>query len=248
MFGRAPGHKSHRFREVAWCSSGALRGFVAESMQMARPVRVRNLARSLGVEEDDLLLWLEEHAPGSGEWHPASYLPPEIAARAQQALHRPAPPPEPVERRCQGCMRYPARAGVKLVPTESDADCAVCRGSVNKRACLTLVDAFRARQLRRLLVVGGGPGTAEELRALLGDLIDVRIVDGESYRNATQAEAELRWADVVAVWSSTILPHKVSKLYTDPREFRDKLVTVPRRGVAALCQTVTDKVTSRPRP
>lgn len=214
---------------------------------MARPIRVRNLARTLGIEEDDLLLWLEEHEPGPGEWHPASFIPPETAARAQQALGRPAPaapPPERVEPRCAGCMRYPARPGVRLAPAASEADCAVCGGSVNRRAALTLVDAFRAKSIRRLLVVGGGPGTAEELRTLLGHQIDVRIVDGESYRNATQAEAELRWADVVAVWSSTILPHKVSKLYTDPREHRDKLVTVPRRGVAALCQIVADKVSS----
>jgi hypothetical protein len=213
---------------------------------MSRPVRARNLARSLGLDEDDLLLWLEEHAPGGADWHPASFVPTEIAERAQQALGRPVPPPEPIEPRCAACMRFPARPGVRLVPAKDDAACVACGGSVNRRAALSLIEAFRSRKLGRLLVVGGGPGTAEELRALLNRDIDVRIVDGESYRNATQAEAELRWADVVAVWSSTILPHKVSKLYTDTREFRDKLVTVPRRGVAALCQMVVDKLAAAP--
>ncbi|MCC6558495.1 MAG: hypothetical protein IT372_36620 [Polyangiaceae bacterium] len=208
---------------------------------MSRPTRVRNLSRSLGVAEDDLILWLEEHAPAAGEWHPADFLPQEIADRAQAALGRPAPRPEPVERRCAECAHRPAAPGVRIVPASADATCSACGGSVNKRAALDLVEAFRARGLRRLLVVGGGPGTAEDLRALLGD-IDVRIVDGESHRNATQADSEIRWADVIAVWSSTILPHKVSKLYTDHRGGRDKLVTVPRRGVAALCKAVTDKV------
>ncbi len=188
-----------------------------------------------------------EHAPASsGEWHAADFVPQEIAGRATQALEKPAPPPEPVEARCDECMHYPAPAGVRLVPATGEMACAACGGSVNKRAALSLVETFRAHNLNRLLVVGGGPGTAEELRALLDGPIEVRIVDGESYRNATQAEAELRWADVVAVWSSTILPHKVSKLYTDAREFRDKLVTVPRRGVAALCQIVADKVATSP--
>lgn len=214
---------------------------------MSRPVRVRNLARSLGLEEDDLLLWLMEYAPASnGDWHAADFVPQDIAQRATQALEKPAPPPEPVEPRCEECMHYPVAEGVRLVPAAAGVICAACGGSVNKRAALLLVEAFRAHRKSRLLVVGGGPGTAEELRALLDGQIDVRIVDGESYRNATQAEAELRWADVVAVWSSTILPHKVSKLYTDAREFRDKLVTVPRRGVAALCQIVADKVTAAP--
>ncbi|WP_237245186.1 hypothetical protein [Sorangium cellulosum] len=88
-----------------------------------------------------------------------------------------------------------------------------------------------------------GPGTAEDLRRLLAGEVDIRIVDGEGHRNAAKADADLRWADVVAVWSSTILSHKVSKLYTDRRDaFGDKLVTVPRRGVAALCMAVIEKV------
>lgn len=175
--------------------------------------------------------------------HPADFVPPVVAERAQQVLGRPAPAPMPLEARCEECSRYPTASGAKLIPANAGAACAICHGSVNKRAAMDLVEAFRARGLRRLLVVGGGPGTAEDLHALLDGEIEVRIVDGEAHRNATQADSELRWADVVAVWSSTILPHKVSKLYTDHRaELRGKLVTVPRRGVAALCKSVTDKV------
>jgi hypothetical protein len=215
---------------------------------MARPIRVRNLARSLRVADDDVLFWLEENAPAAGVQHPAAFVPVDLMERIQQALRRSEPAPVPVEARCAECMRYPAAPGVRLVEANAEAACAVCGGSVNKRAAMDLIEAFRARGLRRLLVVGGGPGTAEDLRALLSGEIEVRIVDGESHRNATQADSELRWADVVAVWSSTILPHKVSKLYTDHRaEIRDKLVTVPRRGVAALCRVVTDKVTGATR-
>jgi len=218
---------------------------MCQSRHVSRAVRVRNLARSLGVEEDDLLLWLMENAPmASGEWHPATFVPQEIVEPATLALEKPAPPPEVTEARCDECARYPVPEGARVVPATAAVACASCGGSVNKRAAMELVDTFRQHQLHRLLVVGGGPGTAEELRALLDGQIDVRIVDGESHRNATQADAELRWADVVVVWSSTILPHKVSKLYTDAREFRDKLVTVPRRGVAALCQTVVEKISA----
>ncbi|WP_437877559.1 hypothetical protein [Sorangium sp. So ce513] len=166
--------------------------------------------------------------------------------RAQQALARSPPPPpapEPVERRCAECAKLPVKAGVRVVEAGPDAVCDMCGSSANKRAALAMIEAFRARGLRRLLVVGGGPGTAEDLRQLLAGEVDIRIVDGEGHRNAAKAEADLRWADVVAVWSSTILSHKVSKLYTDRRDaFRDKLVTVPRRGVAALCMAVAEKV------
>ncbi|WP_234023536.1 hypothetical protein [Sorangium cellulosum] len=178
--------------------------------------------------------------------HPADFLPADVAERAQQALGRAqpeAPAPEPVERRCAECMKLPAKGGLRVVEADADAVCDMCGSSANKRAALAMIGAFHARGLKRLLVVGGGPGTAEDLRHLLAGEVDIRIVDGEGHRNAAKADADLRWADVVAVWSSTILSHKVSKLYTDQRaSFRDKLVTVPRRGVAALCTAVAEKV------
>ncbi|WP_437652393.1 hypothetical protein [Sorangium sp. So ce1182] len=209
---------------------------------------MRNLARSLNVSETDLLVWLAENAPTAEFRHPADFLPADVVERAQQALGRsppPAPDPEPIERRCAECMKLPARAAVRVVEVGTDAVCDMCGSSANKRAALAMIEAFRARGLRRLLVVGGGPGTAEDLRQLLSGEVDIRIVDGEGHRNATKADADLRWADVVAVWSSTILSHKVSKLYTDQRAtFREKLVTVPRRGVAALCMAVADKVST----
>jgi hypothetical protein len=209
--------------------------------------RIRNLARSLAVPEDDLILWLLEHAPELGDPHPADFLPPEVEARARAALTRPAAPAAPVERRCAACMEAPVPAGVEVVLAEGVIPCDHCGGSVNKREALALIDAFAARGFSRLLVVGGGPGTAEELTHLLGDAIELRIVDGESHRNATQAESELAWADVVAIWGSTILPHKVSKLYTDRRiDYRGKLCTVTRRGAAALCKTVVEKVKGEP--
>jgi hypothetical protein len=209
-------------------------------------IRIRNLARSLDLPEDDLLLWLLEHAPELGNPHPADFLLPEIEARARAALAKPrtlSAPGLTVERRCPPCMDAPVRADVRIVPAEGAVPCDHCGDSVNKREALGLIATFVERGLSRLLVVGGGPGTAEELKNLLGGAIELQIVDGETHRNATQAAAELAWADVVVIWSSTILPHKVSKLYTDRRaEYRDKLVTVTRRGAAALCRTVVDKV------
>lgn len=213
---------------------------------MTRSVRVRNLSKSLGISDTELLLWLAENAPVAAVQHPADFVPAPVAEQAQQALGRAAQqaaPSGPVERRCSECIKTPAPAGVRVIEADSEAACDVCGNSANKRAAIAMIAAFRARGLKRLLVIGGGPGTAEGLRQLLAGEVDIRIVDGEGHRNAAKADADLRWADVVAVWSSTILSHKVSKLYTDQRAaFRDKLVTVPRRGIAALCKAVADKV------
>jgi hypothetical protein len=207
--------------------------------------RIRNVARSLGIEDDDALLWLMEHAPELGDVHPADFIPADVEDRIRVALARPPAPKEVVERRCSDCLAAPPHTpGARIV---EGTPCARCGDSVNKRGALALVEAFAERGLRRLLVVGGGPGTAEELRTLLGDSIQLRIIDGEEHRDASQAESELAWADVAAIWGSTILPHKVSKLYTDRRaDYREKLVTVTRRGAAALCTAVIDRVKGEP--
>ena len=212
--------------------------------------RIRNLARSLDLPEDDLVLWLLVHEPQLGERHPADFVSPEIEAKIRAAYAKQAPAAaqprdeKRAERRCAACLDAGSE-GDGAVPAASGAPCDRCGDSVNKRAALGLIEAFNRRGLRRLLVVGGGPGTATELRQLLDDAIELRIVDGESYRDATQAGSELAWADIVAIWASTILPHKISKLYTDRRaDFRDKLITVTRRGTAALCMAVVEKVSA----
>jgi len=209
--------------------------------RISSPIRARALARRIGVPEDDVLLWLLEHAEGSfgpqGP-HAADFLQPDLAERAWKSLSAPMAPPVPTL--CQDCLPS-LPAGPGAVRVSASADCSRCGGSINAREAAALAEAFAVYGMRRLLVVGGGPGTLEEIRVLLGDAIDVRVVEGEPNRHGDRAEADLRWADVAVIWGSTILPHRVSKLYTDRREFSGKTITVPVRGVAALCRAVADK-------
>ena len=51
----------------------------------------------------------------------------------------------------------------------------------------------------------------------------------------TEPKGDLEWADLVLIWGSSELGHKVSLLYTaGPQALRHKVLTVARRGVAAL--------------
>jgi hypothetical protein len=179
-------------------------------------VRLRVLARDLGASVDDLALAAIDVEPDRDRvLTGADFIPPELA----EALRG----------------RFTVAAAAPIEEDEAPT-------SSNAVAAASLVACFERHGLRRLLVVGGGPGTAKALRELLGT-IQLRIIDGEEHRDASQAESELAWADVVAIWGGTILPHKVSKLYTDRRvTYRDKLVTVTRRGVAALCDAVVEHV------
>ncbi len=208
---------------------------------MARAVRVRNLAREIGVSADDLLLWLIDQ--GAETAHEADFVPADIAVRAREAFaSRARARPAATLARCALCLAAPAPGGRAVRAVADPALCERCGGSTNRRSAAALLDAFERRGLTRLLVVGGGPGTADELRRLL-DGLEVRVVDGTAHNNIASARADLGWSDIAVVWGSTILAHKVSKLYTDQRaEFAGKLVVVPRRGVAALCETVVERL------
>lgn len=213
---------------------------------VARAIRLRNLARELDVGPDDLVLWLLEHRPELGELHHAAFVTADVQAGVRAAFVRPEPLADPVEQRCADCIDAPATPGRRVVAAPPTIVCERCGGSVNRRESLALIEAFTARRLHKLLVVGGGPGTVEGLRSLLDGAIELRVVDGEITRNAAQAESELRWADVVVIWASTILPHKISNLYTDKRDrYGAKIVVAHRRGAAALCRTVVEHLERR---
>lgn len=146
------------------------------------------------------------------------------------------------------CARATCREAVEasaktLVQVERTTDCSVCGGSENKAAVDRAVAALTVNRVRRVVVVGGAPGTHRELAGLVGDRLELRIVDGTERRTGREAKADLAWADLVVIWGGTELDHMVSKLYTEARARR--VVTCPRRGVAALASTLIDSLRRR---
>lgn len=146
-------------------------------------------------------------------------------------------------RLCAACAERAPRDGRRRIVVPP-AVCPRCGGSNNRRALRDLVDACAAAGVRRLVVVGGSPALRKELRAELGDALDLRLVDGVERRTKREAQGDLDWADVVLVWGSSILGHKVSTLYT-----RDgggtPVVTVPRRSIEALAGEVVRHLAGR---
>lgn len=114
--------------------------------------------------------------------------------------------------------------------------CEFCGGSTNRSAWERALAAMARREWRRLVVVGGSPPLHTELRAIIGDRIELRLVDGTARRTAHDAAHDLAWADRIVVWGATLLDHKVSQLYTDRRS--PKVVSVARRGLGALAETI----------
>lgn len=139
------------------------------------------------------------------------------------------------------CTRAPCRAAAvgtdrAVLDAARPTACEVCGGSANAAEIGKAIAALVAGGLRRIVVVGGSPSTREELRGLIADRLELRLVSGTDRRTGGDAKADLRWADLVVIWGSTELDHKISRLYTSASQGR--VVTCARRGIAALAETL----------
>ena len=137
------------------------------------------------------------------------------------------------------CVTAAARlnAGARPVETEPAA-CAICGGSENRRAATRLAASARGGRRPRLVVVGGSPEARTQLVTLARGVADLRLVDGLGRATEDHARTDIAWADVVLIWGSTQLDHKVSNHYSRAAS----AITVPRRGVAALLDAAADRL------
>lgn len=163
--------------------------------------------------------------------------------RARQVLH------EQLARSCGAAECEGAANGREVVRVPREW-CEVCGGSRNRRAGQAARQAMLATGTRRVLVLGGTPATLRGLQECLqGGAVEVRGIDGTAgVRPTATVEADLAWADVLVVWASTPLPHKVSVPYTTRARGRLPTITVPRRGVEAVCQELLRWLERHQRP
>jgi len=146
---------------------------------------------------------------------------------------------------CSAC-REAGLAGTDLLAAAIVAgpgdDCAICGGSANRRGALLFLRACAAADYRRVVVVGGSDDIRRELPLLLGDGLDVRVIEGTVARPRRDAQRDIDGADVVLLLGSTELDHTVSAVYASP-----KTVATNQRGIGALLTEAAGKIRDRAR-
>ena len=143
--------------------------------------------------------------------------------------------------RCPACVE--AGLGGELadpVVAGTGDRCRVCEGSANRRGAIAFADACERAGLRRVIVVGGSPDIRRELPGLLGDRLDLRVVDGTVARPGRDVQRELDGADLVVLLGSTELNHTVSATWAGP-----KTVATQTRGIGAFLLEAAAKVADR---
>jgi hypothetical protein len=94
-----------------------------------------------------------------------------------------------------------------------------------------MLDAFARTGWTRLCIVGGSPSTREDVQRRIGQRLELRLIDGTRARNQADADADCAWANLVVLWGSTELAHKVSERYKG-----NNVIICPRRGLAELAR------------
>ena len=114
--------------------------------------------------------------------------------------------------------------------------CEMCGGSTNRSALERMAQTLKAAGMGRVLVVGGTEAQAREIRQNTPDSVEWRFVTTQTSRDARYYRGDRDWADVIVIWASTPLPHKVSRHFEGKGDSRR--ISVTRRGVAALADEV----------
>lgn len=138
------------------------------------------------------------------------------------------------------CRRMaPKLAPGKAVVSVTPSSCQVCGASPNRLAVVKLDWLLRTRGAQDVIIVGGTPVEHREISALTTDSpVRYRLVDATARNYAKRdVRAQVRRADLVIVWGSTPLPHKVSNLYTDLAP-SDRVIRATRRGISHMCLEV----------
>ena len=118
--------------------------------------------------------------------------------------------------------------------------CVVCEGSATRRGALILTRACQRARFHRVIFVGGNPDVHRELPLLLGDDLDVRIVDGMTSRPGRDVQREIDGCDVVVLLGSTEISHTVSATWAGP-----KTVATQSRGISAFLLEAAEKIDAR---
>lgn len=132
----------------------------------------------------------------------------------------------------RGDCRTAARDDLReTVDAATQADCEICGGSSQRDAVDRMIAACARAGVVRVVVVGGSPVYREVLHRHVAGRLELRLIDGQTARTQRDADADVKWADLVLIWGPTQLDHKVSELYSGP-----KVVIVRRRSPAQLAE------------
>lgn len=140
-----------------------------------------------------------------------------------------------------GDCRREADAAPRLLVEKSS--CMICGGSNDRRALEKMASTMVAAGMSRVLVVGGTDAKCREILKKSPCEVQWRFVDGKKSRDDRYFRHNREWAEVIIIWGSTVLDHRVSAHFD--RKGDHRVITVTRRSIGALAHEVVDHLNRR---
>ena len=112
--------------------------------------------------------------------------------------------------------------------------CAVCGGSSDFSALARMAAAMAKAGRSRIIVVDGTANKERTMQQETG--VEWRFIDGTAAPHERSLRSQRKWADIIVIWASTPLKHRVSKHFEGRGD--DRVITVDRRSLAAMAEAV----------
>ena len=114
--------------------------------------------------------------------------------------------------------------------------CSICQGNPSSSKLDLMADVAIAAGKRRIAVVGGTEKKEREIRRKSPQGMEWRFIDGSTVRDGRYYRAHRQWADIIIIWQSTPLDHRVSSHFDGKGD--DRVITVRRRGIDCLANEI----------
>ena len=140
-----------------------------------------------------------------------------------------------------GDCRRQAEASPSLLVDQ--AHCTICGGSKDRSSLTSMASALADANVSRVLVVGGTEAKTREIREKSPPGVEWRFVDGTRSKDDRYFRHNRRWAEIIVIWGSTVLDHRVSSHFESKGD--DRVITVTRRSIGALADAVVEHLNRR---
>ena len=135
------------------------------------------------------------------------------------------------------CTTDSIESGKPLLLVDGES-CGASSHSPRQALLSELGDALQERGIGKILLVGGTQEYWQEISSSSPKALNWRFVDGKKAKDERFYRPHKDWADLIVIWASTPLNHKVSKKFPSAGDRR--VVTAAGRGIEAMARDVLD--------
>jgi hypothetical protein len=134
-------------------------------------------------------------------------------------------------------MEAAAQNTVKPFLLVEQRACQICDGNPSVKALQNMAETVIDASKSHILIVGGTDKKEREILDKRSGLVQWRFIDGTKARDDRYYRSHRKWADIIIIWQSTPVDHRVSAHFDGKGD--DRVITVRQRGIHCLANEIS---------